>query len=261
MGVGLAATVLVAALVLWDGLRGGHSPSKFATGAGEQQLVTLKDGSRVLLNTRSSIEVDVTDRERRVSVTEGEVFFDVAHDKRRPFRVVTAFGAVTVLGTRFTVYQHGGSLEVSTESGLVELQTIESAGPKSSVLVPAGRSAVISAAGHDPELRRADLDRIRNWRRKLLEFDAAPLADLLAEFSRYTPEPIRAADADLGELRVSGVFHIGDTAGLSKALESAFGLVVRRLESGQLIVERQPSGIGVGTRTGPLTTHSVDGKR
>ena len=43
-------------------------------------------------------------------------------------------------------------------------------------------------------MRHADLERIRNWRRRLLEFDAVPLADLLEEFSRYTPVPIRALE-------------------------------------------------------------------
>lgn len=240
-GLSLAASLLVALAVLWQRIPTTSPARQYVTGPGEQQLVALDDGSRVTLNTRTEIEVEMSGDSRRVVLKRGEAFFDVARDERRPFRVLTSLGEVRVLGTRFTVYQRQQSIEVSTEQGLVRVLGAGSRDETSAVLVPPGNSAIIPAAGRRPEMRHADLERIRNWRRRLLEFDAVPLADLLEEFSRYTPVPIRAADDELGALRVSGVFHIGDTVALSQALTSAFGLIIRQSGSGPLIVERPES--------------------
>lgn len=102
-----------------------------------------------------------------------------------------------------------------------------------------GESAVIAAPDARPMLlsRPSDLDRIDNWRHQRLEFDDVPLAELLEEFSRYTAIPLQPANADVGALRVSGVFHIGDVAALSTTLNGAFGLVVRNSGNAALIVD------------------------
>jgi transmembrane sensor len=69
----------------------------YSTGVGEQRLVVLADGSRVRLNTDSAIRVRYGPAERRLRLTRGEAFFEVAHNPDRPF-VVEADGArVTAL--------------------------------------------------------------------------------------------------------------------------------------------------------------------
>lgn len=55
------------------------------------KLVTLKDGSKVLLNVSSQITIDKDFgvKDRRITLT-GEAFFDIAKDNRKPFVIHTA---------------------------------------------------------------------------------------------------------------------------------------------------------------------------
>ena len=210
----------------------------YATAAGEQRIITLADGSRVTLNTRTRLDALVGRDRREVVLESGEAFFEVAHDPVRPFRVLTSLGNVSVLGTRFAVYDRLQSVEVTTEQGLVRVSSAGLPESIAAIHVRSGESAVITAPNSRPRLQQADLKRIENWRNQRLEFNAVPLADLLKEFSRYTPVPLQAANAETGAIRVSGVFRIGDISALSKTLHAAFGLAVRNSETGRLIVER-----------------------
>src|SRR5690606_26440757 len=76
------------------------------TPVGGEYQITLPDGSKVWLNSMSSITAPsaFNERERMVEVT-GEVFFDVAESrtatgKKIPFLVRTANQTVEVLGTQ-----------------------------------------------------------------------------------------------------------------------------------------------------------------
>src|SRR5690606_42004689 len=66
--------------------------------------VTLPDGSKVWLNNASSISFPSSfDTDQRTVSIRGEVYFEVAHDARRPFRVHTAQQEIEVLGTQFNI--------------------------------------------------------------------------------------------------------------------------------------------------------------
>lgn len=243
LGFGMAATVLIAVVALWFAVADRETPSvRYATAAGEQRIVTLTDGSRITLNTRTGLEASIGRDRREVVLESGEAFFEVTHDPVRPFRVLTSLGHVSVVGTRFAVYYRQQSVEVSTEQGLVRVSPVGRREPSMVVLVRPGESAVIASRDSIPRLRHADLKRIDNWRHQRLEFDAVPLAELLEEFSRYTPGPLQVANAKTGAIRVSGVFRIGDTSALAKTLQAAFGLVVRHSDGGRMIVERPEAG-------------------
>ena len=240
MGFALAASSLIAAVALWMTLGMAPQPLHYATGPGEQRIVVLADGSRITLNTRTRLDVTIQNGRRDVVLEGGEAFFDIAHDATRPFRVLTSDGQLRVVGTRFSVYRRARSLEVSTVEGLVRVSSSGAPVPTPAVLVRPGEGAVVVAPGARPLLQRADLERIDNWRHQRLEFDAVPLAELLEEFSRYTAVSLRPETPELGALRVSGVFHIGDLQALATMLQAAFGLAVRDSGQGVLIVERGP---------------------
>lgn len=237
LGIGLAASMVIAAIALWFTVTMTRSETvRYATDAGEQRSVTLADGSRITLNTRTELEATIG-RDREVVLESGEAFFDVAHDPARPFYVLTSLGRVRVVGTRFAVYRRPHSLEVSTEQGLVRVSSAGLPESAATLAVRPGESAVIEAPDLPPRLQPADLKRIENWRHQRLEFDTVPLAELLEEFSRYTHVPLRAANEEIGALRVSGVFHIGDVAALSTALQATFGLTIRSSGNYELVAD------------------------
>ncbi|WP_239796218.1 FecR domain-containing protein [Candidatus Nitrotoga arctica] len=85
----------------------------YRTGTGEQRKLTLVDGTIIVLNTTSAIDVDYSDTIRLIQLRTGEMFITTAQDRpaatlMRPFVVETAEGTVHALGTRFVVRQENG---------------------------------------------------------------------------------------------------------------------------------------------------------
>jgi transmembrane sensor len=86
---GLAAAVVLAvgALLVRDQI--APAPTSYAR-IGERQTIPLPDGSTITLNTSSQIAVSFDTRQRWVHLISGEALFEVRHDARRPFAVITA---------------------------------------------------------------------------------------------------------------------------------------------------------------------------
>jgi transmembrane sensor len=75
----------------------------YSTVLGEHKPVTLSDGSKVELNSDSSISVTFSPLARLVELTRGEALFDVNHENTRPFRVKSGRSIIEDIGTAFDV--------------------------------------------------------------------------------------------------------------------------------------------------------------
>lgn len=96
------------------------------TKVAEKRKLSLPDGSTVWLNAGSSLRYDeasLANGERQVFL-EGEAFFDIAHNKQRPFRVRSGAMEIKVLGTAFNVraYPEDANFETSLIRGAVEVR-------------------------------------------------------------------------------------------------------------------------------------------
>ncbi|WP_281638257.1 FecR family protein [Flavobacterium marginilacus] len=90
-----------------------------------KQLVHLPDGSTVLLNDNSSLKYDqnsFNSKTREVTLT-GEAFFDIKHNKEKPFIVHTGKIQTKVLGTAFNINAKNSSdnIEVTVTRGKVQV--------------------------------------------------------------------------------------------------------------------------------------------
>lgn len=83
---------------------------------------TLPDGSTVILNKESSLSYPskFTGNKRAVKL-EGEAFFHVVPDKKKPFIISVNDVEVTVVGTSFNIKAENGSTEVIVETGIVKV--------------------------------------------------------------------------------------------------------------------------------------------
>ena len=100
---GVAGAVVVTVAVDLVVALNWFGEATYNTSIGEQRLVVLQDGSRVLLNTDTEVRVDLGSTQRTVEVGRGEAFFEVAKDARRPFVVHIAGSEVVAVGTAFSV--------------------------------------------------------------------------------------------------------------------------------------------------------------
>lgn len=194
------------------------------TTVGEQRALVLEDGSRVMLNTRTHIQVRLTRQHRDVRLIDGEAYFEVAKDAARPFTVHTALGSARAIGTRFNVYLEHSHLAVTTAEGRVLVNGAAGSG----VFVDAGNQAQIDPQSSRASVSRANVSSVLNWRSQQIEADDMPLARVLQEFSRYTGLPVRAGTDAIGALRVCAVLRTGDLDALRATLNGAFGLTIRQ---------------------------------
>lgn len=99
-GVALLLALAIGALTWLDP---AYKRERFATAIGERRDVTLADGSQLLLDSGSQIEVSWHPLSRRVALRAGQVLFEVSPARYRPFVVSAGSTDVRVLGTRFNV--------------------------------------------------------------------------------------------------------------------------------------------------------------
>ena len=120
LGWGVAG-VAAASLGYWS-LRPDRQLYSIQTGPGELRSINLADGSRIELNGATRVELDRKDS-RFAQLTDGEAFFQVAHNPAHPFRVAAGDAQVEVIGTAFNVVRTSGTIEVAVAEGAVRFDS------------------------------------------------------------------------------------------------------------------------------------------
>lgn len=155
-----------------------------STPKGGQYQVVLQDGTKVWLNAASSITYPSSfdgAKERRVAIT-GEVYFEVAKDRKRPFLVASNQQSIRVLGTHFNVNAYGdnGATITTLLEGCVSVASFGIDGEK--VLKPLEQ---LVADRDGSYIKPADKDLTMAWKNGKLEFRDASLSDILSEVARW----------------------------------------------------------------------------
>ncbi len=203
----------------------------YATAIGAQKKFALADGSVVALNTNSQIDVEILGNRRDVHLVRGEAFFDVVHDKTRPFTVYANRYVVRDIGTAFAVHLLEKCLvNVRVTKGSVEIAAPRREGKasdeaKSLGVVVAGQDIVFGQKiERSAVVSDAELGRKLAWRQGQLIYSGQPLAEVLADIGRYSDIQIELADPALGNLPVGGAFSVNQTEAIFAALENNFGV-------------------------------------
>lgn len=240
MAAGLAAaSVAVAATVGWRLL---NNVELYRTGVGERRVVALADGSRVTLNTASTVEVAFADHERRVRLVRGEALFEVAHDASRPFLVDAGSARFRALGTAFNVRLRPDVVELTVTQGVVGVVAQEGGVdvPAGAKIAAGGGAVVRSGAVAPTALDGQHLRQRTAWQEGVLEFDGESLAQVVGEFNRYRQQPIVIGDARLEALRIGGRFEVDEADKFLAALTSSFPIeAIATDDGGVLLVEKR----------------------
>jgi transmembrane sensor len=214
--------------------------SALVTGVGQQQVRLLRDGTRVVLNTDTRIEVNYDERARRVRLIRGEAWFDVSKHPTWPFLVSVGDQEIRALGTSFIVrHDNVEDLSVTLVEGRISVGPIawsEDAPSRDPQVLAPGQRLIISRQ-HAPAVDRPELTRVTAWERGRVEFDETPLEDAASEMNRYTATRITIADAEIARLRIGGVFRAGDSNEFVRVVTAAFGLQADR-NGGAIVLSR-----------------------
>ena len=250
-----AAAIAFGAFGWW---RAASSDTAVATTIGVTRALTLSDGSVVELNTDSAIVTKFTPTERRVQLTRGEAYFQVAKNPARPFIVEAAGVGVRAIGTAFNVRLRSEGVEVLVTEGKVHVaspEPISAAGPVARgaegdkmpaapgvaelragerIVVPsASAAAQPSAAPAALEIATVPADEVQRrlaWQERRLEFSDTSLGEVVAEFNRYNRHKIFVTDPQLALMRFGGSFRPDDRVGFVRMLREHFGIQAEERE-------------------------------
>ncbi|RIA46248.1 FecR family protein [Hephaestia caeni] len=247
--VGLACVV---AVLIFSGvwiLRPGGPD--YVTQVAEVREVPLVDGSVVTLGARSALDVAFTNRERQVRLAKGEAFFAVSHDPERPFIVLAGGRRIRVVGTKFNVKYDGNRVRVSVLEGVVNVSRGSAASDRSSgadrsaatptVRVVGGQQLMVPATG--PFARPQSLHGAEPgaWRKGRLDYQDAPLAEIVSDAARYYPHAIRISSPSLASERLTTSFRTTQIDQMLETLPNTLPIIVRRDEDGTVRLERNAS--------------------
>jgi transmembrane sensor len=153
------------------------------TPRGRQYRLLLEDGTRVWLNAASSIRFPVafSGSERRVAIT-GEVYFEVAKNKEKPFRVEAAGTTVEVLGTHFNINSYPDEETINTT--LLE-GSVKVVKDRQVRIIKPGQQAQVNAKGEMKMGNNVNLTEVMAWKDNLFSFNNTDIKKLMRQLSRW----------------------------------------------------------------------------
>lgn len=153
--------------------------NRIETPRGGQYQLNLPDGTKVWLNSASSLKylVNFSSKEERIVELTGEAYFEVAKDKNHPFLVRSGGQEVKVLGTHFNInsYEDENGVKTTLLEGSVKVNN-------SVILVP-GEQSVFT--GDKISVKTVTANDAIDWKNGEFVFNKDPLTDILRKVSRW----------------------------------------------------------------------------
>ena len=158
---------------------------------GQKLSIFLSDGSKVILNSESKLTYpeEFTENARTLYL-EGEAFFEVAHDKDRPFTVTSGTIATTALGTSFNVraYPEEATVQVSLATGKVKVK-----GKKDSnnftnnklLILDPGEGVTYDKASKILNKGYFDVKKSLAWKEGIIYFKDANFDEIIGKLERW----------------------------------------------------------------------------
>jgi transmembrane sensor len=170
--------------------------------------IILPDSTKVYLDAGSSLRFPAafTGNLRTVMLT-GEAYFEVAHNKEKPFHVLTKGQMVEVLGTHFNINAYDDENAIKTT--LLEGSVRVSMADKLALLTPGEQSQIpepFSAGKGINVIQNADTEEAVAWKNGFFQFDNADIQTIMRQFSRWYNVDV-TFEGQVQERLFSGTIH------------------------------------------------------
>jgi len=143
--------------------------------------MVLPDGTKVWINSASELSYPLAfGKSIRQVELRGEAYFEVAHEKNRPFIVRTAHGDIKVLGTAFnlTAYNSASS-NVTLINGSIQLTNKNKTTKQ---LIPGQK---VEFDGSDMRITRANIEKETAWQQGYFYFEHDKIQDIMEQLARW----------------------------------------------------------------------------
>ncbi len=203
----------------------------YVSARGERRQIVLNDGSTVLLDADTAIDVHLDDAVRQIRLLRGTAYFEVK-PSNIPFIVEAAHGRSKVLGTAFDVALKDAGVEVTLEHGSLR---VEVPNASEQVVLKPGEAVGYNDKGlstpHNVEIGDA-----LSWHEGRFVFNNTTLKDVLQKIERYREGRIIVVGSDLGARRISGSFSLDDTNAALSSLQTSVGFTMRKLSEHLVVI-------------------------
>ncbi|MFA6084679.1 FecR family protein [Mucilaginibacter sp.] len=204
------------------------------TPRGGQHPLTLSDGTKVWLDAASSITFPVVfgGNDRSVKIT-GQVYFEVAHNPAKPFRVSANGQTVEVLGTHFNINAYTDEPEMKTTLLEGSVKIIKDG--KTAVLIPGQQALVSFGPAKNIVVKEADTEEAIAWHKGLFQFHDTNIQTVMRQLSRWYDVDI-SYEGKIHDRQFSGKMYRNVTA-LTIADILSYKKIHFRIEGKKIIVE------------------------
>jgi len=120
-------------------------------------------------------------------------------------------------------------VDVAVIEGAVEVSSNRSAAVRLN-----GGQQLRASSSHLGDVRPVNVAALTAWRQNKLRFDGTPLSEVIADLQHYRSKPLRLADAQVGELRLSGEFDSNSVEALIGLLPSILPVSLARAADGSI---------------------------
>ena len=171
---------------------------------GGEYFLTLADGTEVWLNAETEIRYPVQfTGNKRVVYLDGEAYFTVAPDKKKPFTVVSTHASVSVLGTQFNFRAYPDEQDVQTTlvSGSVIMQSEKY---KQQIKLVPGEQGVLEKRSANLTKQEVNTYLYTAWKDGRFAFRDARLEDLFSILSRWYDLSVFYQSPEAKDIRFTG---------------------------------------------------------
>jgi transmembrane sensor len=178
--------------------------------------LVLADGTEVWLNTGSSLTYpsQFVGVDRKVKMT-GEVFFDVAKNPAKPFKVMANGIETRALGTQFNInaYADEPMAKITLIEGSIKVARKKSNNETDCLIVKPGQQVL--GADHLKLIDDANLDEVMAWKNGKFYFEGANIKTIMSQISKYYNVEVEYKD----DIKYSFVMKIERTVPVSELLK------------------------------------------
>ena len=171
---------------------------------GGEYFLTLADGTEVWLNAETEIRYPVQfTGNKRVVYLDGEAYFTVAPDKKKPFTVVSTHASVSVLGTQFNFRAYPDERDVQTTlvSGSVIMQSEKY---KQQIKLVPGEQGVLEKNSAKLMKQEVNTYLYTAWKDGRFAFRDARLEDLFNILARWYDLSVFYQSPEAKDIRFTG---------------------------------------------------------
>lgn len=201
---------------------------KDSTARGQKMVKLLADGTKVYLNSNTTISYPQTFGDVREVKVNGEAFFEVVRNGK-PFIVHSGTLATRVLGTAFNVrYRTGKDTQITLVEGKVN---VVSTGGDSIILTP-NQQAMVALNTTDLTKRDVDVEPFTCWKENVLFFEHTPLAEAIDDIEEWYDVKIEIGNKALLDCEITGKYQDEPLGNVLSSLQFLFKLDIRGVGKG-----------------------------